>query len=95
MYGEIFGNGACEEEDKYDSGGNPEGAVEIWISIQNIEERSAGVESGSATAENFSSIDVKVLGVEAQTPQEAFRTLGLSWLGVGEGKGGSGGMFRP
>lgn len=42
--GQVLGNGACEEEDEDNGGGNPERAVEVRVPVQDIEEGRARVE---------------------------------------------------
>ena len=68
----IFRDGACEEEDEDDGRGDPKRAVEIGVAIEDIKEVGARVEGDAATAQNFRSVDVKVLGIEGQTPKVAF-----------------------
>lgn len=78
--GEILGDGTGEEENEDDGGGNPERAVEVRVSIQDIEEGRARIECGFTTAKDFRCIHVKELGIKGECPQEAF--------GRGGGRGG-------
>lgn len=80
--GQVPGNGACEEENEDDGGGDPERAVQVRVSVQDIEERRAWVERRFAAAEDFGRVDVKELRVEGERPQKS--------LGRGGGPGGEG-----
>jgi len=80
-YGDILGDGAAEEEDEDDGGGDPEGAVEIRVPVEDVEEVCAGVEGDAAAAEDFGGVDVEELGVEGDGPEVAFG---------GDGGGGGG-----
>lgn len=37
-FGEVLRDGAGHEEDDDDGGGDPEGAVEIWLPVEDVEE---------------------------------------------------------
>lgn len=44
LEGQVLGNGAGDEENEDDGGGNPERAVQVRVSVQDIEERRARIE---------------------------------------------------
>lgn len=70
-FGDILGDGAAEEEDEDDGGGDPEGAVEIWVAVEDVEEVCAGVEGNATAAKDFGGVDVEELGVEGERPKVA------------------------
>jgi len=67
-----MGDGAGDEEDEDDGGGDPEGAVEVGVAIKGIKKGRARVEGGEATMENGGGIDIKKLRVEGEGPEVAF-----------------------
>lgn len=79
---QVPGNGAGEEENEDHGGGDPERAVQVRVSVQDIEEGRARVERRCAAAEDFGRVDVEELRVEGERPQES--------LGRGGGRGGEG-----
>ena len=70
--GEILADGAGDEEDEADGGGDPEGPVEVRVPVEDVEEVGARVEGSAAAAEDFGGVDVEELGVEGEGPEEAF-----------------------
>lgn len=48
MAGEVLANGAGQKQDEDDGGGDPEGAVEIGVAVQDVEEGATGYEGGEA-----------------------------------------------
>ena len=69
---EVLADGAGDEEDEDDGGSDPEGAVEIRVSIEGVKEGRAWVESGEAAVENGGCVDVEELCVEGEGPEVAF-----------------------
>lgn len=72
IVGQVAGNRAGEEENEDDGGGDPEGPVQVRVAVQDVEEGRARVEGRLAAAQDLGRIDVKVLRVEGERPQEAF-----------------------
>ena len=72
VVGEVLADGAGDEEDEDDRGGDPEGAVEIRVAFEGVEERGARVEGGGAAGEHGGGVDVEELGVERKGPEVAF-----------------------
>lgn len=70
--GQVLRDGACDEKDEDNGGGEPEGAVEVRVAIKEIQEGRARIEGGFAAAENFGSVDVEELRVKGEGPEEAF-----------------------
>lgn len=66
---EVLGDGAGEEEDHDDGSSDPEGAVEVWIAIKDVEEWRPWVEGGSTSVKDCAGVDVEVLRVEADGPE--------------------------
>ena len=69
--GEILADGAAEEEDEDDGGGDPEGAVEVGVALEDVEEIGAGPEGGPAPRQHARGVDVEELRVETQRPEVA------------------------
>ena len=69
--GEVLGDGAGDEEDEDDGGGDPEGAVHIRVAIEDVEEVRARIDGHPAAAQDFGGVDVKELCVEGQGPEVA------------------------
>lgn len=69
---EVLADGTGDEEDEDDGGGDPEGAVEVGITFEGIEEGRARVEGGEAAGEHGGGIDVEELRVEGEGPEVAF-----------------------
>ena len=88
--GKVLRDGGGEEEDEDDGGSDPDGAVEVRVAVEDVEEVGAGEEGGAGAAEDFGGVDVEELGVEGEGPEEAFgRGGGGGGGGVGgEGEGG-------
>ena len=67
---------AGEEEDDDDSGSNPEGAVQVRVPVERVEEGrrvgEEGDESGAAPVEDGAGVDVEKLRVEGEGPEHAF-----------------------
>lgn len=63
----IYGSG--EEEDDDDGGRDPDGAVEVGIALEHVEEVGARVDGCGAPAENFIGVDVEGLRVEGERPE--------------------------
>jgi hypothetical protein len=70
---QVLADGAAEEEDENDRGGNPKGPVEVRVAVENVEEVCARVERGPAARQYGRGIDVEELGVEGHGPEEALR----------------------
>ena len=64
---------ARHEEYEYDRGCNPEGPVQIRVTLQHIEEVGAWVQRGPASFEDLVGVDVEELRVEGDGPQELLR----------------------
>lgn len=69
--GEVLADGAGDEEDEDDGGGDPEGAVEVRVAFEGVEEGGARVEGCEAAGEDGGGVDVEELGVEGEGPEEA------------------------
>lgn len=63
---------ACEEQDHDDGGRDPEGAVEVRIAVQHVEEVGVGECDGAAAAQDFACVDVEELAVEGYGPEIVF-----------------------
>ena len=72
VVGEVLADGAGEEEDEDDGGGDPEGAVEVRVAFEGVEKGGARVEGGGAAGEHGAGVDVEKLGVEGEGPEVAF-----------------------
>ena len=70
--GEVLADGAGDEEDEADGGGDPKGPVEVRVAVEDVEEVGPRVEGGTAAAEDFGGVDIEELGVEGEGPEEAF-----------------------
>ena len=70
--GEVLADGAGDEKDEDDGGGDPEGPVEVWVAFEGVEEGRARVEGRGAAVEYGAGVDVEELGVEGEGPQVAF-----------------------
>jgi hypothetical protein len=95
---QVLANSARQEENHNDGRRDPEGPVEVWVALEDVEEVLARVKSGTAAGEDLVGVDVEELLVEADAPEE---TLGGGWLtgawcaeevGVGLDFGGAGGV---
>lgn len=76
---------SCEKQDHDHSCRDPEGAVEIWVTLHNVEEVLARVERAAASVEDLIRIDIEELLVEGDAPEEAFRGGRRLARGVQEG----------
>ena len=61
-----------DEQDKAHSCSDPERAIEIGVPVQDVEEGRAGVETAFAAVQDVGGVDIEVLGVEGEGPEEAF-----------------------
>jgi hypothetical protein len=68
VIGEPLRDCACEEEDDDDGGCDPEGAVEVSVAFEDVEEVAAWVYGGDTAAEDFVGVDVEVLLVVVDGP---------------------------
>ena len=76
-------DGAGEEEDDDDGGGDPEGAVEVGLRVEGVEEGwGEGKEGGAAAVQDRRGVDVEVRPVEGYGPEHV---LLLGGVGVGGG----------
>lgn len=73
---EVLADGAAEEQDQDDGGGDPEGAVEIGVPLEHVEEVVAREQGGPAAREDGARVDVEELRVERQRPQVPLRRGG-------------------
>jgi len=97
---EVLADRSREEEDYDDGGRDPEGAVEVGVAFEDVEEVLARVEGCAAAGEDLRGVDVEELLVEADAPEEAFgggllagawgAEEGGVWLGFGGAGGGVG-----
>lgn len=69
----VLADSAAEEEDQDDGGGDPEGAVEIGVPLEDVEEVGARPQRGPAAREHGARVDVEELGVERQRPEVPLR----------------------
>lgn len=71
-----------QEQDHNDSRSNPEGPVQIWVALEDVEKVATREDGGAASSEDFVGVDVEELCVEVDGP-EVF--LGLEGGGRGRG----------
>jgi hypothetical protein len=96
---QVLTNRSGQEEDYDDCGSDPEGAVEVWVALEDVEEVLTRVEGGAAAGEDLIRVDVEELLVEGDAPEEALGggLLAGAW-GAEEGAcvgldfGGAGGV---
>ncbi len=74
--GQVLADGPRQEEDEDDGRGDPEGAIEIRVAVQDVEEGATGHEGGETAVEDVGGIDGEELGVEGEGPEVAFRGAG-------------------
>lgn len=67
-HGEVLADGTSEEEDKHDSGGDPEGPVQVRVTLEHVEEVGSGEEGGPASRQHRRGVDVEELRVEGYAP---------------------------
>ena len=70
---EVLADGAGQEEDHHHSRRDPEGAVEIGVALEDVEEVLARVKSCAAASEDLVGIDIEELSVEGYAPEKTFR----------------------
>lgn len=75
--GEVLADRSAEEENQDDGCGDPERPVEIGVALEDIEEVGARVQGGPAPRKNGRGVDIEILCVEGDGPEEA--------LGAGAG----------
>ena len=75
--GEVLAYRARDEEDEDDRGRDPEGAIEIRIALQRVQEGSARIQGGETAGQNRGGVDVEELGVKGESPEEALGGGGL------------------
>ena len=68
---EVLADGAGQEEDHHHSRRDPEGAVEVGVALEDVEEVLARVEGCAAAGEDLGGVDVEELLVEGDAPEEA------------------------
>lgn len=61
---EVLANGTAKEEDENDSRSNPEGTVQVWVALEDVEKVSPRVKGGPAAGQDGGRIDVEVLRVK-------------------------------
>ena len=69
---QVLTDRAGYEENEDYSGSYPEGAVQIRIAVQYVEERGARIEGGGKTAKHLRSVYIEELGVEGKRPEKTF-----------------------
>ena len=77
---ELPVDGAREEQDHDDGGGDPERPVQVWVAFEGVEEVGARVQRCPASLDHFGCVHVEVLCVEADGPEVAFRGAGAASL---------------
>lgn len=82
---------ARQEEDDDDGRGDPDGAVQVRVAVQHVEEVGARVQGGGAAAEDLCCVDVEGLGVEGEGPEVVFSVGGAVVCGGGCGAWEEGG----
>ena len=69
---QVLVDRAGQEQDHDDGRGDPDGAVEIGVSFEHVEEVLPRVDGGGAAAEDFVRVDVEGLRVEGEGPEVVF-----------------------
>jgi hypothetical protein len=95
----ILADRSRQEQDYNDRSGDPEGSVEVWVALEDVEEVLARVERGAAAGEDLVGVDVEELLVEGDAPEETLGggLLAGAWgaeerAGVGLDFGSAGGV---
>jgi hypothetical protein len=81
---QILVNRPREKQDHHHRRRNPHGAVQIGISLQDVEEVGARVYGGGAAAQDFVGVDVEGLRVEREGPKVVFARGGGGVCGAGQ-----------
>lgn len=82
--GQILRHGARDEQDEDDRRRDPKGPVQIRVAVQHVEEGEPRVERRHAASQHFGRVDVEVLRVEGERPEEALRGRRAGSRRVGE-----------
>ena len=69
----VLADGTGQEEDHHHRCRDPEGAVEVRVAFEDIEEVLTRVESCAAASEDLVGVDIEELLVEAYAPEKTFR----------------------
>jgi hypothetical protein len=72
---EVLADGTGQEEDHHHRCRDPEGAVEVGVALEDVEEVLAWVESCAAASEDLVRVDIEELLVEGYAPEKAFRRV--------------------
>lgn len=88
VFRQILTDGASEEQDEHDRGGDPKRAVQVRITLQDIQEVRAGKQRRPAPREHGGGVDVEELRVEGEGPEVA---LGRGAAAAARGGWGEGG----
>lgn len=71
--GQVLADGTAKEEDEDDGGSDPKGPVQVGVALEDVEKVGARVQRGPAALQDGRRVDVKVLGVKGDCPEEALR----------------------
>lgn len=77
---------AGEEEDDNDGCGDPHGAIQIRVSLEDIEEIGARINGCSAPAQHLCRVDIKGLCVKVEGPEIMFSSAAATAAVAGCGR---------
>lgn len=85
---EVLADSTSQEEDHHHCRCDPEGAVEVGVAFEDVEEVLARVERCAAASEDLIGVDIEELLVEGYAPEKTLRgVLLVAWTGAEEGGG--------
>jgi len=69
----VLADGTGQKEDHHHRCRDPEGAVEVGVSLEDIEEVLTRIESCAAAGEDLVGVDIEELLIEGYAPEKTFR----------------------
>lgn len=74
--GKILAHSSTKEQNQHNGRRDPEGPVQVRVTLQDIQEVGAGEERGPASRQNSRGVDIEELCVKGDGPQEPLRGPG-------------------